>query len=210
VKPELIFATSNPAKLAQMAFVIRSLRAPVELVSAADRFGEAAVYEEIGNTAAAVAQYGAQTLARSLSIPVVVEDTTLHVEALNGEPGVRSGRYLNEHGRTGILDRLSGCANRRATIVSAVAWASPQGNAQTWVTALDGHITEREIWTPGMPGWVAPTPDNPLGGGYNAIFIPDGSSQTLAQIPPEDAIQLGYREPNFCAVVAFIQKRSLR
>ncbi len=201
---ELIFATSNPAKLSQLAFVIDQLMVPFCLVSAQERYGDRAHYVEQGNTAASIAENGARQLARRLGVPIVTEDTTFHVEALGGQPGVRAGTYLAEHGRIGILRALVGAASRRATIVSAVAWATPEGDSQTWVTALDGQVSSRERWTAGQPDWLAPTPDNPLGGGYNAIFIPDGSMLTLAEVPPADSLHVGYREPNFCALLAFL------
>ena len=44
---ELLFATGNPAKLEQLAFVIEAVHANVRLVAARDRFGEQAIYEEL-------------------------------------------------------------------------------------------------------------------------------------------------------------------
>lgn len=201
---ELIFATSNQAKLAQMAFVIATLRAPIRLIAAHERYGDLADYEEVGSTAAAISRHGAQVVAKRLGVPVLAEDTTFHVMALGGEPGIHAGRYLIEHGRIGILKALEGETRRDATIVSAVSWATPEGDTHTWVTALPGQVALTERWMKGLPAWVAPTPDNPLGGGYNAIFIPHGIAYTLAEVPPEDALYLGYREPNFCAAIAFL------
>jgi hypothetical protein len=60
-----------------------------------------------------------------------------------------------------------------------------------------------------MPDWIGPSSDNPMGGGYNAIFIPLGETRTLSEIPPEEAIDVGYREPNFCALVTFLRARSM-
>lgn len=206
--PELVFATGNRAKLAQMAFVIASLNSPVRLVSAREWHGERACYDEVGDSAAAIAQSGAQTLAEQLGVPVVVEDTTFHVESMGGRPGVKAGLYLIEHGRAGILKALEGVSNRNAAIVSAVAWASPQGDMQTWLTALEGKVALEERWQRGLPNWIAPSPGHPLGGGYNAIFIPRDHSRTLAEMTPEEGMEWGYREPNFCAVLAFLEERA--
>jgi XTP/dITP diphosphohydrolase len=201
---ELIFATGNQAKLAQLAFVIAALKAPVRLIAARERYGELAAYDEAGSTAAAISRHGAQVVAKRLGVPVLVEDTTFHVAALGGAPGVHAGRYLIEHGRAGILKALEGQTRRDATIVSAVSWATPEGDVHTWVTALQGQVAFEERWLRGLPAWIAPTPDDPLGGGYNAIFIPHGIAYTLAEVPPEDALHLGYREPNFCAAITFL------
>ena len=62
-------------------------------------------------------------------------------------------------------------------------------------------IAHQERWTRGLPDWIAPTEENVLGGGYNAVFIPCGETRTLAQIPPLEALDRGYREPNFVALL---------
>jgi non-canonical purine NTP pyrophosphatase (RdgB/HAM1 family) len=206
---ELLFATGNHAKLAQLAFVVAYLDAPFRVVPAYERYGEQARYEERGNDAASIARDGAVTLAGRLGEPVVVEDTALYVEALGGEPGVRAGMYLKMHGRAGILEAMAGHAERDAEIVSAVAWASPEGDTQTWVRVVQGHIAERERWVKGLPEWIAPSESYPMGGGYNAIFIPNGSGFSLAEMAPDAAMVWGYREPNFCALLDFLRMRGL-
>ncbi len=204
---ELFIATSNPSKIAQLAFVIAHLGAPIKLVSARERFGDAAKYQELGNRALAIAVRGAEAIASRTGIAVVVEDTTFHVELMNGEPGVRAGEYLKEHGRSAILRELGESQNRRAKITSAVAWATPGGDSQVWVHSVHGRIARREWVVRGVPDWVGPSPDAPLGGGYNAIFIPWGETRALSEIPPKEAIEVSYREPNFCALITFLQKR---
>jgi inosine/xanthosine triphosphate pyrophosphatase family protein len=89
-------------------------------------------------------------------------------------------------------------------IVSAVAWATPEGTCAIWLNLVRGEIAEEERSTPGLPAWVAPSPEQPLGGGYNAIFVPEGQTRTLAEIPPDEAMSLGYREPNFRALLRFL------
>jgi len=203
----LLFATGNSAKLAQLRYVAAVIDAPVVVVSARQVFGEAAVYGEIGRQPADVARNGALVVAARLGEPVVTEDTVLQVLALNGAAGIRSGLYLREHGRDGLLAALAGPTNRQASITSAVAWATPSGDSQTWVTTVHGIIAPVERWQRGLPDWIAPTQANPNGGGYNSIFMPDGLSQTLAQISPEEALDWGYREPNFCALLSFVLER---
>src|SRR5437773_10178750 len=96
---ELIFATGNSAKLAQLAFVISHLKAPIRLISGPERFGDEARYEEIGATAGMISLRGALEVAERIGQPVVVEDSTFHVHALDDQPGVRAGIYLKENGR---------------------------------------------------------------------------------------------------------------
>jgi len=205
---QLVFATGNQAKLAQLAYVIAALRLPVRLVSARERYGDQARYEEIGQTASLIAWRGAATVAERIGVPVVVEDTTFHVDALDGAPGIYSGKYLKEYGRVGILDTLGDTPNRSAKIVSAVAWAAPGGDSQTWVTVVEGHITDRERVMERPPEWVGPSPGKPLGGGFNSIFVPVGQRQTLAETSAQRALHAGYREPNFCGLLYFVRSRA--
>ncbi len=43
-----------------------------------------------------------------------------------------------------------------------------------------------------------------MGGGYNAIFAAAGETRTLAEIPPDEALRLGYREPLFHAFLSWL------
>lgn len=205
---KLLFATGNQAKLRQLAYVLGVMHAPLRLVAARDRFGDGARYDENGGSAEGIARHGAEMLARRLGVPVAVEDTTFHLAALGGEPGTGAGAYLKAHGRAGILAALDGQSDRGAVIVSAVAWAAPGAAAQTWVHSVHGRVSHAERWLDGLPDWIAPTGANPSGGGYNAIFIPDGENRTLAEIPADEALDLGYRELNFRALIDFVAARS--
>jgi XTP/dITP diphosphohydrolase len=207
---DLIFATTNRAKLAQLAFVIGHLNAPIRLISAVDHYGDAAAYEEKGKDAAMIAWRGAQEVSQRLGVPVIAEDTTFHVEVMGNAPGVLAGSFLREHGRKGILSRIGDTGKRYAWITSALCWANPEGDTQTWMQIVPGHIARREWLGKGMPEWIAPSSENPLGGGYNAIFIPRGDTRTLAEIPPKEALLISYREPNFCALLYFLRDRAAR
>jgi XTP/dITP diphosphohydrolase len=198
---EVLFATTNPAKLAQLRYVAAHHGLGVAVVAAAERWGEAARYEEIGETARAIAAAGAREVAERIGRAVLVEDTTLEVAALGGRPGVTAGAYLKEHGRAGILREMRGETDRRALITSAVAYAGPGEEPVVWSRTIPGAITEEERWTPGLPMWIGPSPEAPLGGGYNAIFVPAGETRTLAQIPAEEGLAAGYREPLFYAAL---------
>ncbi len=207
---QIVFATGNAAKLAQLAFIITCLQAPMQVISARERYGRTAGYDEAGRTTAIIASSGALQVARRLGVPVITEDSAFYVDALGGRPGVRANQYLRVHGRAGILDELGMNKHRAARIVSAVAWAAPGGDSQTWVTSVPGQVAFEERALPGMPDWVGPSADNALAGGYNAIFIPRGERRTLAEIPPQEALFCGYREPNFCALLRFIQCKEVK
>lgn len=201
---DIIFATGNRAKIAQLTAVIQGLAAPLRVVSLSDLFGSDTSYEEVGDTPEAIASRGARELALRFALPVITEDTALYVKALADRPGVFAGRYLKAHGRAGLLTELTGVEDREAAIVSAVALATPAGQCHTWVNRLEGEIALTESWNEGLPDWIAPTAENPNGGGFNSLFIPRGCNRTLAALTLAEAMQYGYREANFIQLTRHI------
>lgn len=207
---QLVFATGNPAKLGQLRYVVAQYRFELAVLSAVDLFGAAGRYDEVGQSPGEIAARGAAIVADRVGRPVLTEDSIFAVDALAGRPGLTAGAFLKEHGRQRILQLLQGQADRCASITSAVAYAEPGREPVVWDRTLAGRITQGERWTPGLPDWIAPSPAAPLGGGYNAIFIPAGATRTLAQIPPAEALELGYREPLFYATLLhLIRSRGL-
>jgi len=200
----IIFASTNPAKLSQLRYVIDHFQFEVTVIPAAEQYGDAGRYREIGPSAVEIAANGASTVAQRIGRPVLTEDSTFEVDALGGEPSVKAGSYLKTHGRPGILQALEGVENRTARIVSAVAYAELGEEPLVWSRTIPGRITQREIWRQGLPDWIAPSPAAPLGGGYNAIFVPAGETRTLAQIPPAEGLYWGYREPLFYAALRWV------
>ena len=65
-------------------------------------------------------------------------------------------------------------------------------------------ITEEEKWNKG-PLWVSPA-EKEWGGWFNAVFIPEGSIKTLAELTAEQLIQHGYREKTFKQALDLIKK----
>lgn len=200
---KIIFVTGNRSKMEQLRFIVRHFKVPLEIISAREVYGESLSYEEIGDTVEEVALNGAKEISTKISMPVITEDTDLRIDALNGEPGIRAGAFLKQFGRQEILKRMEGVFNRRATISSAVAYAQPDGFSKTFVNRVYGQIHTTEKFG-NFPAWVSPTDTNPLGGGYNSIFIPERCNVTLAEIKPEEAIHWSYREKNFIDVIQFI------
>ncbi len=203
---EILFATGNAAKLAQARFIVEALRVPFHIASARERFGDVARYEEIGDTVEDVAQNGALDVSKRLRAAVFTEDTDLRIDALDGSPGIRAGTFLKEQGRKEILRRLEGKNDRRATIRSAVAYATPSGDVTVFARSLSGKIAHEEQYG-AFPSWIAPSADMPLDGGYNAIFIPDGQTRTLAEIPPEESFSWSYRERTLADLFLFLRAR---
>jgi len=200
---KIIFATGNGAKLAQLKFIINHFKYPIKVIGGKEVFRDKVAYDEMGENVDDVARNGAIAVAKRIGQPIITEDTDFRIEALGNEPGIRAGEFLKKFGRIGVLERMQGIENRKAVITSAVGYAMPSGKSKIFINQVPGTIALQEKFGD-FPDWIAPTPENSFGGGYNAIFIPDGWSKTLAEISPKEAIPWSYREKNFIDVVEYL------
>lgn len=103
----------------------------------------------------------------------LADDSGLEVDALGGEPGVRSARYAGEPSDDQANNRklqqaLIGCNQRAARFRCVLALSSPRGKAQIVEGVCDGYI--------------AMEPCGHHGFGYDPLFIPEGYAQTLAEM----------------------------
>jgi len=91
----LLVASHNPAKAGEIAQILRNEGLEFAVLSL-EEFPHIALPPESGSTfpanAAAKARYAAETA----GLPALADDSGLEVDALDGEPGVRSARYLGE------------------------------------------------------------------------------------------------------------------
>ncbi|MDE1970071.1 MAG: non-canonical purine NTP pyrophosphatase [Patescibacteria group bacterium] len=200
---QIVFATGNHSKLAQIRFVAGHYDIPIEIINGKETYGDNASYEEIGDNVSDVARNGAIMVAKRIGVPVITEDTDFRVDALGGIPGIHAGAFLKQYGRGEILYRMRDVKNRNAAIRSAVAYATPEGTCNVFHRTIEGHIAHEEHYGD-YPDWIAPNEHNAYGGGYNAIFIPQDREKTLAEISPEEAMPWSYREQNFVNVLTYI------
>jgi XTP/dITP diphosphohydrolase len=193
---ELVAATSNPDKLAEMAEILAG--AGVVLVP---RPPEVADVEETGDTLLANARLKARALVEATGRPAVADDTGIEVDALDRAPGVRSARYAGE-GATYAdnvakllreLDVRRGGGGRRARFRTVALVAFPDGS---------------ELWREGAVGGViAPTPRGANGFGYDPVFVPDeGDGRTFAEMSPAEKHLVSHRGRAFRALADAIRR----
>jgi len=123
------------------------------------------------------------------------EDTGLEVEALNGEPGVRSARYAGEmrsfkDNIEKVLDKLSSHSNKKARFRAVIS------------LIIGGKETRFEGVCNGK---IIDSPRGSEGFGYDPIFIPDGSSRTFAEMSLEEKNQFNHRTKAAAKLVAYLQ-----
>jgi XTP/dITP diphosphohydrolase len=95
------------------------------------------------------------------------EDSGLEVEALDGEPGLRSARWSGRPIEA-LLERLGGEADRRARYVCELVCLDPDGAEYRGTGMLAGRIARE--------------PRGSEGFGYDPIFVPEGESRTVAEL----------------------------
>jgi len=114
----------------------------------------------------------------------MADDSGLEVEALGGEPGVRSARYAGEPSDTPrnnalLLKNLEGVENRRANFTCAIALVDPTGRELTAIGRCFGRI--------------ANAPSGAEGFGYDPLFVPDGHEKSFAELTAEEKNAISHR-----------------
>lgn len=183
----IIFATGNQNKMREIREIMQSL--PFEILSMKEAGIETEIVED-GTTFAENAKIKAEAVAAAMpdrkDTIVMADDSGLEIDALNGEPGVYSARYMGEDTsyrikNQNLIDRLEGVPveKRTARFVCAIAAAMPDGTVLTVRETIEGKIGYEERGENGF--------------GYDPIFyLPDMSCST-AELPPEEKNAISHR-----------------
>ncbi|MDD5111482.1 MAG: XTP/dITP diphosphatase [Candidatus Altiarchaeota archaeon] len=156
---ELLFATSNLNKVREANDVGRRFGVRFRQV----RFP----YPEVRSESVAdVALDGVRFVYPMVKKPVIVEDSGLFIEALNGFPGTYSRFVFDKIGLNGVLALMRGKSDRRAYFASAVGFSDGR-----IVKAFEGF----------SEGAIARSVKGKSGFGYDPVFIPAGSKRTFAE-----------------------------
>lgn len=205
----LLIATTNPGKLREIRRIL--VRVSVDLLSLRDfppvpepeergtTFEEnarlKALYYDRTITAAAVTQRG--------PIYTVAEDSGLVIDALNGEPGVQSARFLRPDATyperfEEIHRRLAErpFAPRTARFIAAVAVV----HASSVIYETTGTVE----------GDIAPAPRGERGFGYDPIFYYAPYGCTLAEASDEHKQAIAHRGQAFRRLAEWIESTERR
>lgn len=193
---KLLIATGNAGKVAELRPLLTGL--PVILLSLKD-IAPLADVEETGSTFEENAILKACGYARKTGMWALADDSGLEVEALNGQPGVRSARYAGSG--TGFDEKIKlllaeigekGDAERRARFVCSATLADAEGV---------NRFTANGICT----GRIAPEPRGTGGFGYDPIFIPDGFEGTFGELPMAVKQQISHRGRAIAKIIPFLR-----
>ena len=179
---KFVLATLNRDKARELQALLA--RPGLEIAPLADWPG-AVPPEEDGATLADNARIKARGALALTGMPAVADDTGLEVDALGGEPGVRSARYAGPNASDAenvarLLAALAGVPRARRTARFRTVCVALHPDGREWLAegVLEGRILE--------------TPRGSGGFGYDPVFeIADGS--TLAEMTPENKNRISHR-----------------
>lgn len=190
----LVIATHNAGKLKEISALLEPYGVTC-LSAGALGLPEPA---ETGTTFAENALIKARAAAQHSGLPALADDSGLAVDALDGRPGVTTADWAErqwfegEPGRDwymamgkveGMLQSLGTDASRAAAFhcVLAIAWPDAEH------AIYEGRCTGSLTWPP----------RGTLGFGYDPVFVPEGYTQSFAEIDPEEKHRISHRADAF-------------
>ena len=134
---KIVFVTSNAGKFAEIKEILNSVG-----IEAIQNKGD---YPEIqADDLEPIAAASAKAAADDLSIPVLVDDSGIFIQALNGFPGPYS-RFVEDHlGNPRILKLMENETNRDAFFKTTIAFCEPGKEPMTFSGIVKGKIAFEE------------------------------------------------------------------
>ena len=176
---KLVFATNNKHKLQEVRDIVGDR---VEVLSLAD----IDCHDDIPETADTLqgnALIKARHIYEKYGLDCFADDTGLEVEAIDGAPGVYSARYAGEEcdseaNMSKLLENLTGKTNRNAQFRTVIA------------LIING---EEMLFNGIVKGSIATEKKGDSGFGYDPVFVPEGYSESFAQMSGEMKNSMSHR-----------------
>ena len=190
----LLLATGNPGKVAEIESLLSHL--PVDLVTPSDLDVSLTVTEDAetlrGNARKKAAAYHDAT-----GLPALADDTGLEIDALDGRPGVHTARFAGpdatpQDNKRRTLEVMDGVGDRSARFRTMAAFVDEEDETHTFEGVCPGQITTEERGDGGF--------------GYDPLFLPDGHSQTFAEMPADEKNAISHRKKALEQFAAFLSE----
>ena len=180
---KLLLASRNRHKIEELEQMLAGLK--IEVISLED-VADMPLIEEDGKTFSENASKKARLTAMHTGFTCLADDSGLVVDALGGHPGVYSARFAGEEAddrknNRKLLQMLQGVdgEKRQARFICVIASSDPQGHICTVEGKCEGRIHYEERGKGGF--------------GYDPLFIPEGYSQTFAELSREEKNRISHR-----------------
>jgi XTP/dITP diphosphohydrolase len=189
----LIFATNNQHKVNE----IKPLVAKHFNIITLQEAGIVNDIPEPHQTIAENALEKARVIYKLTNTNVFGEDTGLEIEALHGEPGVKSARYAGEQKSDAdniakVLHNLKKCTNKNAQFKTVIALII-HGKEYVFEGICKGEIIDELKGNNGF--------------GYDPIFIPNGTLKTFAEMSAKEKNKHSHRAKATQQLINFLQKQ---
>lgn len=190
---KICFATNNRKKIEEVKAAIGP---EFELVS----LHEIGCFEELpetGDTLDHNAFQKARYVKEHFGVDCFADDTGLEVEALNGAPGVYSGRFAgeprsDERNIDLLLEKMEGKTNRKARFRTVIALIL-EGKEYQFEGIAKGEILNRRVGEKGF--------------GYDPVFRPIGFDRTFAELSLEEKNEISHRGKAVKSLIEFLNQR---
>jgi XTP/dITP diphosphohydrolase len=203
-RSRIFVASSNPGKLADFVATAAAYNLDVLPLSGIKQIGPP---EETGSTFADNAKLKA--VFYSCYAPgeiLIADDSGLAVEALHGEPGVRSARYAEDAGsRSDDPDQ----ANNQLLLERAEGIADPQRQCAficVIAAARDGRTLQ--TFTAEARGMLLRTPRGTHGFGYDPLFYFPNLGKSFAELSREEKLRVSHRGAAFRMLLRWMDRTS--
>lgn len=159
---------------------------PFKFVSLNDENIEGDV-EETGETYEANAILKAEFFGRKANLPTIADDSGIHVDALEGELGVKTRRWgagaqaSDEEWLNFFLNRMKDEENRRSEFVTVVAFYRPGEETLTFRGECVGEILSE------------PQTEIEKGIPLSAVFMADGKDKVYSAMNKEEKNEISHR-----------------
>ena len=190
---KICFATNNPKKIEE---VKAALGESFEIVSLKD-IGCSDELPETGDTLEHNAFQKAKYVKEHFGVDCFADDTGLEVDALEGEPGVYSGRYAgeprsDERNIDLLLRKLEHTSMRSARFKTVIALLLGDDEYK-FEGVAEGEILKKRTGNGGF--------------GYDPIFCPTGYSKSFAELTMVEKNQISHRGKAVSELITFLSHR---
>ncbi|MEM0027588.1 MAG: XTP/dITP diphosphatase [Ignisphaera sp.] len=185
---EIFFATNNMNKVREAEAILRSFGIRIIPVNVKKIEIQHDSLEEI-------ARYAAKIAYKELGKPVVVEDSGLFIDSLNGFPGPYSNYVYKTIGLRGVLKLLEDYREielRKARFIAVVVLALSEDEVKVFRGVVEGFIAFEIRGDKGF--------------GYDPIFIPMGAAKTFAEMDLEEKGLYSHRGKAFRELGAWLHR----
>ena len=178
---EIWIATTNQHKVQEFQAMFQERNIVVKsMLDLEEKFE----IEETGTTFEENAIIKAEALSALLQLPVIADDSGFVVDALDGEPGIHSARYLGHdtsysYKNNVILERMRGITDRSCRFICVIALAKPNQKTRVFTGIIEGEVAHNIAGSQGF--------------GYDPIFYVSELNKNLSQLSEIEKNAISHR-----------------